>query len=229
MGNDDNKKVTDSRLTRLEGMITDLREEPVLSLLKKLLIDGLPPTELLNSCLEGMRHVGKRFEGGRYFISALVMAGEIMRQALQVLGPHLSPADTRKTQGRVVLATVQGDIHDLGKNLFAGMLHFDGVEVVDLGVDVPPEEILTKIRSVMPTMVGLSCVLTSCLSGLRETVTKIREISEDKRPPVIIGGACVDKKIREFVGADYWATDVGQGLNIYRKIFREGTKSSADI
>ena len=229
MGNDDNEKVTDSRLTRLEGMITDLREEPVLTLLKKLLIDGLPPTVLLNCCLEGMRRVGNRFEEGRYFISALVMAGEIMRQALEILGPHLSPTDTRKTQGRVVLATVQGDIHDLGKNLFAGMLHFDGVEVVDLGVDVLPEEILTKIRSLKPTMVGLSCVLTSCLSGLRETISLISEFSEDKRPPVIIGGACVDEKIREFVGADYWATDVGQGLNIYRKIFREGYISSADI
>lgn len=229
MGNDDKKKALDSRSKRLAGLISDLKEEPALSLLKGLLNDDVSPTVLLNHCLDGMQQVGKRFEEGRYFISALIMGGEIMRQALEILGPYLSPADTKKARGKVVLATVQGDIHDLGKNLFAGMLHFDGVEVVDLGVDVPPEKVLASVQELRPTMVGLSCVLTSCLSNLQKTVSILKETMGDGAPPVIIGGACVDNKIGKFAGSDYWAADAAQGLKIYRKVFREGWMPSVDI
>ncbi len=216
----------DPRLELLSELIADLKEAQALDELEKLMACGISPGVLLSSCMEGMHRVGKRFEEGRYFIAALIMAGEIMRQATERLGPHLSIQKKAKTKGRFLLGTVQGDIHDLGKNLFAGLLHFDGVEVVDLGVDVPPEVFVTEVERRKPDMVGLSCVLTSCLSGLKDTIDKLRTRFGDGRPPVIIGGACVDAKIGSFTKADFWAPDAAKGLQIYRKIFAEGFKSS---
>jgi len=212
----------------LSDLIADLKEEPALTVLEQLLSEGIPPAVLLDSCMEGMRRVGKRFEQGRYFIAALIMAGEIMRCATEMLGPHISVDETGKTKGRVLLGTVQGDIHDLGKNLFASQLHFDGVEVVDLGLDVPPEVFLTRAQEQMPDMVGLSCVLTSCISGLKDTIELFHSKLGDQRPPIIIGGACVDEKVREFTKADFWAADPTLGLRIYHRVLRNGFKVLPD-
>jgi methanogenic corrinoid protein MtbC1 len=214
----------DSRLDHLSALIAELKEEQTLTLLEKLLSEGFTPSVLLNKCMEGVRRVGKNFEQGRYFIAALVMAGEIMRQATEMLGPHLSPDETGKTQGRVLLGTVQGDIHDLGKNLFASLLDFDGVEVIDLGVDVDPGEFLIKTREVTPLMIGLSCVLTSCVSGLKDTIAALHNALGNACPTIIIGGACIDEKIREFSRADFWAEDAYQGLVMYRGIYKKGIK-----
>lgn len=216
----------DSRLELLSALIAELKEEQTLALLEKLLSEGLPPAILFNGCMEGMRRVGKNFEQGRYFIAALVMAGEIMRRATEMLGPRLSPEETKKNQGRVLLGTVQGDIHDLGKNLFASLLDFDGVEVIDLGVDVDPGDFTIKAKDVTPSMIGLSCVLTSCISGLKDTIAALHNALGDACPTIIIGGACVDEKIKEFVNADFWAEDAHQGLLTYRGIFKKGFKHS---
>jgi methanogenic corrinoid protein MtbC1 len=209
----------DSRLELLSALIAELKEEQTLTLLDKLLSEGSLPSVLLNSCMEGMRRVGKNFEQGRYFIAALVMAGEIMRRATEMLGPGLSP-DAGKTQGTVLIGTVQGDIHDLGKNLFASLLDFDGVKVIDLGVDVDPGDFVAKTKEVTPLMIGLSCILTSCVSGLKDTINALRNAFDVTCPPIIIGGACIDEKIREFCKADFWAEDAYKGLVTYRKIIK---------
>lgn len=216
---------TKDRMEHLSELIADLKETPALDELEKLMGLGVSSEVLLESCMEGMRRVGKRFEAGRYFISALIMAGEIMRRATELLEPKLSNKKTEKTKGRFLLGTVQGDIHDLGKNLFAGLLHFDGVEVVDLGVDVFPEAFVSEVEKQMPDMVGLSCVITSCLAGLQETVGMLHRRFGDRHPPIIIGGACVDAKIHEMSKADFWAPDAARGLQVYRKVFSERKKS----
>jgi methanogenic corrinoid protein MtbC1 len=207
----------DSRLENLSALIAELKEEQTLTLVEKLLSEGFPPAILLNGCMEGMRRVGKNFEQGRYFIAALVMAGEIMRRATEMLGPHLSPDETKKNQGRVLLGTVQGDIHDLGKNLFASLLDFDGVEIIDLGVDVDPGDFIINAKEVTPSMIGLSCVLTSCVSELKDTIAVLHNALGNTCPPIIIGGACIDEKIRELSCADLWAEDAYQGLVVYRE------------
>jgi methanogenic corrinoid protein MtbC1 len=219
-----NDIMKDSRLELLSALIAELKEVQTLALLEKLLSEGFLPSILLKGCMEGMHRVGKNFEQGRYFIAALVMAGEIMRRAVEMLGPYLSPDEKRKNQGRVLLGTVQGDIHDLGKNLFASLLDFDGVEVIDLGVDVNPGDFITKAKEMNPSMIGLSCVLTSCVSGLKETIASLHNALGDACPTIIIGGACIDEKIREFSNADFWAEDAYQGLVTYRRINKKGLK-----
>ena len=129
----------DLRMERLKTMITDLQEETGLAELQSMLDEGVDPRELLACCMEGMRRVGIRFETGSYFIAGLIMAGEIMRSATELLSPHLTLQQARDGGGRVMLGTIQGDIHDLGKNLFSLLLKCHGIEVIDLGVDVPPE------------------------------------------------------------------------------------------
>lgn len=211
----------DSGLEHLSALIAELKEDQTLKLIEKLISEKMPPVILFQSCMEGMRRVGKNFEEGRYFIAALVMAGEIMRQATEMLGPHLSPAETEKTRGTVLIGTVQGDIHDLGKNLFASLLDFDGVKVVDLGVDVESGKFISVAEDTDLTMIGLSCILTSCVSGLKDTIDALHNSLGKSCPPIIIGGACVDDKIKEFVNADFWAEDAYQGLVTYRGIFKK--------
>jgi len=225
-----NKKadiVKDSRLEQLSIFIAELKEDQALAALEKLLSEGFSPIILLNNCMEGMRRVGKSFEQGLYFIAALVMAGEIMRRATEMLGPHLSPDEAGKTHGKVLIGTVQGDIHDLGKNLFASLLHFDGVEVIDLGVDVEPADFLAKTGEMTPSMIGLSCVLTSCVSGLKDTIDALRNTLGKTCPPIIIGGACVDEKIKEFCKADLWAEDAYKGLLIYQDVSKRFKSAGA--
>jgi methanogenic corrinoid protein MtbC1 len=217
-----------SSLDNLADMIADLKEEQALAALMRLLVEGMAPDVLLEGCMDGMRRVGKRFEEGRYYIAALIMAGEIMRRAAEILGPHISADGTGKSKGTVLLGTVQGDIHDLGKNLFADQLRFDGVEVVDLGIDVSPDTFLTEARKRKPDMVGLSCVLTSCISGLKDTIQVLRSNLGDQRPPIIIGGACVDEKVREFSKADFCAQDSTLGLRIFQEVLRNGFKVPPD-
>jgi methanogenic corrinoid protein MtbC1 len=216
-----NDKTMDPRLEHLSTLIAELKEDQTLKLLDTLMSEGFSPAVLLNSCMEGMRRVGKNFEEGRYFIAALVMAGEIMRQATEKLGPYLSPDDTKKTHGTVLIGTVQGDIHDLGKNLFASLLEFDGVKVVDLGVDVDPGNFISVAKDTILSMIGLSCILTSCVSEMKDTIAALRNSLGEACPPIIIGGACVDQKIKEFSKADFWAEDAYQGLVTYREIFKK--------
>lgn len=216
-----NEIIKDPRLERLSELLSALQEEETLSLLDEALSEGFSPGILLDSCMEGMRRVGKSFEEGRYFIAALIMAGEIMRRAMEMLGPRLSSGESAKTNGRALIGTVQGDIHDLGKNLFGSLLGFDGVEVIDLGVDVAPGNFLEKTRESTPQMIGLSCVLTSCVSELKDTVDLLHKGLGDACPPIIIGGGCIDEITRVFTNADFWAADAYQGLNIYREIIRK--------
>ncbi len=224
-----NENTKDPRLERLSELLSALKEEETLALLEEVLSEGFSPGILLDSCMEGMRRVGKSFEEGRYFIAALIMAGEIMRRAMEILGPRLSSDDSAKTHGRVLIGTVQGDIHDLGKNLFGSLLGFDGVEVIDLGVDVEPGNFLEKAGESTPQMIGLSCVLTSCVSELKDTVKILHKGLGDICPPIIIGGACIDEITRAFTNADFWATDAYQGLNTYREIIKKGVTSSQAV
>ncbi len=212
-----------TRRKHLIDLIVELDERQCISEIESMLSSGWEPMDLLDCCIQAMRIVGKRFEEGRYFIAALIMAGAIMRQATELIEPHLMHRESYDTSGTIILGTIAGDIHDLGKNLFAVLVRCIGLEVIDLGVDVPPAAFLDAARRMRPDLIGISCVLTLALPDLKTAVTALRTNLAPPRPPVIIGGTCIDEQIYRHVKADYWVQDAAQGVKICRQIIQDKT------
>jgi methanogenic corrinoid protein MtbC1 len=224
-------KARASRLERLTLMITELQEEASLAELRKMLAEGVDPKALLAACMEAMHRIGIRFETGQYFIAALIMAGEIMRCATELLSPCLTVQQTGCSDGVVMLGTVQGDIHDLGKNLFAILLKCHGIEVIDLGVDVPARVFLEQAQKLKPHIIGISCVLTTGLENLKQAIDLLTKELPASRPSIIIGGTCINEQIAGHVGAALWADDATTGLRICREILhaRKRRKTSKPL
>lgn len=210
----------EQRKQHLVRLILELKEEACMDELSAMLSDGWSSMDLLEACIQGMQAVGKRFEKKRYFIAALIMAGEIMRQATEFLEPHFPRRQSNPNANTILLGTVAGDIHDLGKNLFAILARCNGFDIVDLGVEVPPDRFLSEARRIEPDLIGLSCVLTSAVSALKETVDLLRKELPHPQPPIIIGGSCVDKQIAQYVNADFSTQDAAAGLRQCRRFIR---------
>ncbi len=213
-----------ARKKRLVDLIVELDERHCMSEIENMLSSGWDPMDLLDCCIQAMRVVGKRFEEGRYFIAALIMAGAIMRQATDLIEPHLVRRESYDANGTIILGTIAGDIHDLGKNLFAVLVRCIGFEVIDLGVDVPPPAFLEAAKQTRPDLVGISCVFTHALPELKTAVQAVRtELAPP--PPIIIGGTCIDELICRHVEADYWVQDAAQGVKICRRLLQEKVPS----
>ncbi len=208
------------RLERLTVMITDLQEEASLAELRHMLDEGVDPKALLAACMEAMHRIGNRFEIGAYFIAALIMAGEIMRCATELLSPYLTAEQADYSDGRIMLGTIQGDIHDLGKNLFAILLKCHGIEVIDMGVDLPARVFLEQAQKRRPDIIGISCVLTTGVENLKQAISLLKQELPESGPPIVIGGTCIDEQIAGHVGASFWANDATAGLRICQEILR---------
>ena len=210
-----------ARRDGLVELIIGLKEQECLAEIADMLASGWEAVDILESCILGMRGVGKRFEEGRYFIAALIMAGDIMRQTTDLLGPHLTREQIGQPDSILLLGTIAGDIHDLGKNLFSILARFNGFEVVDLGVDVAPETFLAEAERVRPDVIGISCVFTNAVPELKKAMELLRRKLPPPRPPVIIGGNCIDEQISAHVGADHWVRDAAQGLRACQELVRQ--------
>ncbi|MCP4576206.1 MAG: hypothetical protein GY846_07985 [Deltaproteobacteria bacterium] len=197
-------------------LLTDLNESQVYQEVSRLLSEGDSPLSILHSSQKGMQYIGEHYEEGHYYVSGLIMAGEIMRQITDLLLPHLETPERNGTVGLILLGTVEGDIHDIGKDLFKMLLRGTGFRVVDLGVDVAPGQFVEAIPQYKPDIIGLSALLTVAYDSMRVTVAKSREAetNEAMHIPTIIGGGFIDEKVRQYVGSDYWATDAVTGVEI---------------
>lgn len=212
-------RLAEPSLDALVRLVAELQEHECLALVRARLAQGAQPLDLLGACLEGLRLVGERFAQGRYYMAALIMGGEIMREATDLLKPCLDAAgSTAPSRGTALVATVKGDVHDLGKNLFSLLLECHGFEVDDLGVDVDAAAVVARAAEKKPDVVGLSCILTSSVQNLRDTVSLLRTSPGAPRPPVIIGGCAVDVHVQEFVQADLWAADAARGAELCRGV-----------
>lgn len=208
--------------TRLVELIADLNEKQVYQEVNRLLGEGESSLAILYSSQEGMRRIGEHYEDGHYYVSGLIMAGEIMRQVTDLLLPHMETPEPNGSTGLILLGTVEGDIHDIGKNLFKMLLRGKGFRVVDLGVDVPPEEFLEAVPKYKPDIIGLSALLTVAYDAMRTTITRLRadEANAKLHIPTIIGGGFIDEKVCQYVGSDYWAKDAVAGVEICNAISR---------
>jgi methanogenic corrinoid protein MtbC1 len=187
-----------------------------LASIRQRLAAGEDPDVLMEECRAGMEQVGRMYERGEYFVTALIMAGEIFRQAADILLPLMAATECPQDSRKVVIATVKGDIHDIGKNIVVTLLEARGYTVVDLGVDVDAQLIADTVVEEHPDVLGLSCLLTTAFATMRETIGLVRECSSewDHRLPVVIGGTAIDQHTAEFTGADGWCTDAADGIAI---------------
>ena len=193
-------------LQNLIDAITDMREEDALKITQATLEAGTNPMEVLDACREAMEIIGKRFETGESFIPELIMAGETLTQISNIVKPRMQQAAEQRKLGKVVIGTVQGDIHDIAKDIVAFMLDVNGFEVTNLGVDVPPARFVQAVKETGARIVGLSGFLTLAFDPMKETVAAIRSagLSEVK---IMIGGGQIDEQIRRYTGADAYGKD----------------------
>jgi methylmalonyl-CoA mutase cobalamin-binding domain/chain len=199
--------------------VADLDEVSALRLVSDRLGAGASPWTIIDECSAGMRIVGERYERREYFLSALIMAGEIFRQVMEMVKPSVEQLLAGQVSGRVLLGTVRGDIHDLGKDMVHLALSSFGFTVEDLGVDVPPSRFVERAVETRPDIIGLSGVLTSSFSSMRETVALLRQqASALEGIPIVIGGGMVNEDICRFVGADHWANDGVEGVRLCRRL-----------
>jgi methanogenic corrinoid protein MtbC1 len=185
--------------------ITDMREEDAVRTASEMLDGGSSPIEVLDSCREAMGIIGQRFEAGDCFVPELILAGEILRQISDVVKPKLTQAAEVKKIGRVVIGTVEGDIHDIGKDIVTFMLDVNGFDVKDLGVDVPAAKFVEVMKEFQPQVVGLSGFLTLAYDPMKNTVKALRDAGFTGK--VMIGGGQIDEQIREYTSADGYGKD----------------------
>ena len=200
----------------LIAAIADLQEEITLALVRQRLEAGADPLLILKDCHEGMRQVGERYERNEYFLAGLIMAGEIFRQVMELLQPVVERQVSGQASGRILLGTVEGDIHDLGKNIVNMLLSCHRFVVHDLGVDVSPTTFVEQVARVQPHLVGLSGLLTSAYDAMRETIALLR--AEGYQGPIIIGGGQLSEKVCHYVGADQWTTDAVTGIELCQQL-----------
>jgi methanogenic corrinoid protein MtbC1 len=210
----------DEQYAPLIHHVLELEEEEALTIVQAWLTAGDDPLALVEACEAGMRRVGERYEQGEYFLSALIMAGEIFREVMEMVQPVIEDRIRGSESGRVLLGTVQHDIHDIGKNIQSVLLSCYGFTVLDLGVDVPPGEFLSQALEFQPDVVGLSGLLTSSYDSMRETVLTLRQAPEPHiaRLPIIIGGGTLNEQVRQYVGADYWVGNSMDGVRLCQRV-----------
>jgi methanogenic corrinoid protein MtbC1 len=208
-------------LDALRGALIELDETRTLELTRELLDRGrATPLSILSTCQQALKVVGERYEREEYYISGLIMAGELFKEVLDLVQPLYEHAPRGVSSGTIVLGTVAKDIHDIGKNLFATSLKGFGFEVIDLGVDVAGERFLDEVRRSRPQVVCLSGLIMAAFESMKETVELLRanETELGYRPPVIIGGAIIDGRVCEYCGADSWSTDAMEGVRICQEL-----------
>ena len=182
------------------------------------------PFKLIEELRYGMEIVGERYKKGGYFLSELIMSGEIFRDAMSLIEPKVKAAAPRVMLGRVVIGTAQGDIHDIGKDIAATILRTAGFEVFDLGVDVVPQMFVEKIKETGATILGMSALITTSFGSMKETVNILAKEGLRDSVKVIIGGGVTTPTVREYVGADAQTLDAVEGLDLCRKFVSSGRK-----
>jgi methanogenic corrinoid protein MtbC1 len=205
-----------SGLEEITTALADLNEEGTLALVRKAIEDKVPPESLLQACQQGMEEIGRRFESCDYFVSDLIMSGEIFKQVAAILDPLLAAGSTGQ-MGKVVIGTVHGDIHDIGKDIVVNMLKSAGFEVIDLGVDVPAANFVAALKESGATVLGMSGLLTLAFDSMKETVNAVAAAGLRDKVRIMVGGGPVDGNVCKAVGADDWGKDAQRAVKLAKQ------------
>jgi methanogenic corrinoid protein MtbC1 len=191
--------------------LVEMQEAEALKEANRLLGEGVDPMSILGSCSKAMEIVGKRFESEEYFLPHLMMAGEMLKQISEMVKPFIKEEKAHAGRGRVLIGTVEGDIHDIGKNMVVFILEASGFRVLDIGVDQVPG------KCFQPQVVGMSGLLTLSFDSMKETVRAIEEAGLREEVRIMIGGGQVTEKVRDYTGADSYASDAVAGIRLCRQ------------
>ena len=196
----------------LSTAIVELDADAVPIIVNRRIDAGEDPLGILEDCRRGMTLVGQRFQEGEYFLSELIISAELFKQATALLDPHLAQSRGSEATGKVVLATMKGDIHDLGKNILTTLLRVHAFEVHDLGVDVDPSELVEKVREVQPVFVGFSSLITSSFASTKEAIEKLQEAGLRDGVKILLGGGVTTSRLKDHLGADFQTLDAAEGV-----------------
>jgi len=193
--------------------IIELDEQAALELADGMIKSGTESVEILERCRQGMSLVGEKFESGDFFLSEMIMAAEIFNQIMNIVRPHLKSA-LSEPRGKVVIGTVEGDVHDIGKNIAIALLKAEGFDIVDLGVDVPPATFVEAIREHEPDIVGMSSLLTVALETTKQTIDAITEAGLRDKVRIIVGGGRIDSHATEYIKPDASTDNAARGVRM---------------
>jgi len=189
------------------------QEDTVKRLVREKIEAGISANDVVAECNEGMVELGNRFGRDECFIPDLMIGGMIMKGLMAELGPMLAPEEKAEAQAKAVVGTVQHDVHDIGKDILIMMLRGVGFEVVDLGIDVPPEKFVQAVREHEPVVVGLSLLLTTCFKSVTATVEAIRAAGLREKVAIMVGGAAASELLSQNAGCDFYGKTAVDGLN----------------
>jgi len=197
--------------------LADLKEQEVIKIVEDRLNAKEDPLRILEDARKGMEIVGKRFANSEYFIPDLVYSGEILKSVTEMVKPKLTKAVESKKLGKIVFGTVAGDIHDIGKDIVVFMLDVNDFEVYDLGVDVPAQKFVDKVKETGASIVGLSGFLTLAFDAMKQTMDAIKAAGLRDKVKVMIGGGQITDEIRKYTGADAYGKDAMTGVSLAKK------------
>jgi dimethylamine corrinoid protein len=203
---------------KLTELIIELEVDDIEEAVKNALDEGKDPFDILNSLTKGMDEVGRRYEEKEYYLTELVLAGETMKEAFKVLQPALAAADRSESKVKIIIATVKGDNHDIGKNILGSLLLSSGFEVIDLGMDIDAKVIVDKVKETGATIVALSSLLTMTVESIKTVHEAL--ITEGIRDTVklVVGGAPLNMELAKKLGADDFADDAVDGVRHIKKL-----------
>jgi methanogenic corrinoid protein MtbC1 len=201
----------------LVKLLADLKEQEALKVVKERLAKGDDALKILEDARKGMEIVGSRFASSQYFIPDLVYSGEILKAVSELVKPKLTKAAGTKKMGKIVFGTVAGDIHDIGKDIVVFMLDVNGFEVFDLGVDVPVQKFIDKIKETKAPIVGLSGFLTLAFDSMKDTIDAMTSAGLRDKVKVMIGGGQMSEEVRKYTGADAYGKDAMAGVSLAKK------------
>jgi methanogenic corrinoid protein MtbC1 len=192
--------------------IVELDRDKVLNLVESRSKKGESPLQILEECRQGMNIVGERYQKGEFFLLELMLSGEILKGVMAILEPQLAKVSPPKPLGKIVLATLKGDIHNLGKDIFGSLVKAQGFEVYDLGVDVAPALVVDKVKEVNPDFVGFSALITSVFDSMKEASDMLEKAGLRKRFKLMVGGGITTPMVKDYIGADFQTREAMEGV-----------------
>jgi len=208
-------------LEEISRNIVDLEEDKVKELVESALKEGLDASKILNDGLtEGLKMLGEKFSSGELFIPHMMIGAEIFQKTIEILEPHFKAQGEEEKRSKVIIGTVAGDLHDLGKNLVVTMLRASGFEVIDVGRDVPNSEFVKKAKELKPCLLCMSALMTTTMIRQREVIEKLKDEGIKDEIKVLVGGAPISPEWAKEIGADAYGEDVIEAVSLAKRLMK---------